>query len=166
MHVKVSYLRWGVKLAKGKLLGSGTFKELGSSESRHYFSVGSILKPMRTGHKQGEMQLMLLPVGRDRHSVRPRNRERQNSCVSQVVFRESGTQVSTVTMSHPSPWLHPVCYYKRPLKEEEGLFAFWGFTLGFWTFCLAFCFLPLNIGKKLFTLGLLVWEAFGREKNY
>jgi hypothetical protein len=27
-------------------------------------------------------------------------------------------------------------------------------------------FLPLNIGKKLFTLGLLVWEAFGREKNY
>jgi hypothetical protein len=51
-------------------------------------------------------------------------------------------------MSHPSPWLHPVCCYKRPLKEEEGLllfaaFAFWGFTLGF-----------------------LTWEAFGREKNY
>jgi hypothetical protein len=52
-------------------------------------------------------------------------------------------------MSRPSPWLHPVCCYKSPLKKEEGLllsafaFTFWGFTLGF-----------------------LVWEAFGREKNY
>jgi hypothetical protein len=47
-------------------------------------------------------------------------------------------------MSHPSPWLHPVCCYKRSLQEEEGLaFAFWGFTLG-----------------------ILVWEAFGREKSY
>jgi hypothetical protein len=63
------------------------------------------------------------------------------------VFIEAGTQVSAVTMSRPSPWLHPVCCYKRPLKEEEGLllfaFAIWGFTLDF-----------------------LVWEAFGREKNY
>jgi hypothetical protein len=33
-------------------------------------------------------------------------------------------------MSRPSLWLHPVCCYKRPLKEEEGLFAFWGFYFG------------------------------------
>jgi hypothetical protein len=63
------------------------------------------------------------------------------------VFREAGTQVSPVTMSRPSPRLYPVCGYKRPLKEEGGLllsaFGFGGFTLGF-----------------------LVWEAFGREKNY
>jgi hypothetical protein len=46
------------------------------------------------------------------------------------VFREAGTQVSPVTMSCPSPWLPPVCCYKRPLKEEEGLFVFWGFYFG------------------------------------
>jgi hypothetical protein len=39
-------------------------------------------------------------------------------------------------MSFPSPWRHPVCCYKRSLKEEEGLLpfaalAFWNFTLGF-----------------------------------
>jgi hypothetical protein len=33
-------------------------------------------------------------------------------------------QVSPVTLSCPSPWLHPVCCYKRPLKEEEGLLFF------------------------------------------
>jgi hypothetical protein len=27
-------------------------------------------------------------------------------------------------MSHLSPWLHPVCCYKRLLKDEEGLLAF------------------------------------------
>jgi hypothetical protein len=37
------------------------------------------------------------------------------------VFIKTGTLVSPVTMSRPSPWLHPVCCYKRPLKEEEGL---------------------------------------------
>jgi hypothetical protein len=67
------------------------------------------------------------------------------------VFREAGTQFSPVAMSRPSLWRHPVCCYKRPLKEEKGLllfglFAFWGFTLGFWTFCLAF--------------GFLLWGAF------
>jgi hypothetical protein len=40
------------------------------------------------------------------------------------VFSETGTQVSPVTMSHLSPWLHPVCCYKRLLKDEEGLLAF------------------------------------------
>jgi hypothetical protein len=54
-------------------------------------------------------------------------------------------QVSPVTVSHPSPWLHPVYCYKRPLKEEEGL-------------------LPLAFGALLRVF--LVWEAFGREKNY
>jgi hypothetical protein len=42
------------------------------------------------------------------------------------VFREAGQQVSPVAMSCPSPWLHPVCCYKRPLKEKEGLFCLLG----------------------------------------
>jgi hypothetical protein len=39
-------------------------------------------------------------------------------------------------MSCPSPWLHPACCYKRPLKEEEGLlpFAFWAFEFCFGLF--------------------------------
>jgi hypothetical protein len=65
--------------------------------------------------------------------------------------------MSPVAMSHPSPWLHPVCCYKRPLKEEDGLLPFgilfWAFgvldfLLGFWLFAVG-GFLPLNIGKKL-----------------
>jgi hypothetical protein len=54
-------------------------------------------------------------------------------------------------MSRPSLWLHPVCCYKRPLKEEEGFLLLGGFTLGFllgFFFALE-GFLPLNIGKKL-----------------
>jgi hypothetical protein len=39
----------------------------------------------------------------------------------------------------PSPWLHFVCCYKRPLKEEEGLLLF-----GLFDWLLA-----LSIGKKL-----------------
>jgi hypothetical protein len=35
-------------------------------------------------------------------------------------------------MSHPSPCLHPVCGYKRSLKEEEGLLLFGLLNLGFW----------------------------------
>jgi hypothetical protein len=46
------------------------------------------------------------------------------------VFKEAGMQVSPVAMSRPSLWLHPVCCYKRPLKEEEGLLVFaFGFCL-------------------------------------
>jgi hypothetical protein len=52
------------------------------------------------------------------------------------VFRRAGMQVSPITMSCLSPWLHPVCWYKRPLKEEEGLLLF--------TFC--FCLLGLYLG--------------------
>jgi hypothetical protein len=62
-------------------------------------------------------------------------------------------QVSPVAMSLPSLKLHPVCCYKRPLKEEEGPLSFgalWllDLLLGFWLFALR-GFLPLNIGKKL-----------------
>jgi hypothetical protein len=68
------------------------------------------------------------------------------------VFREAGQQVSPVAMSCPSPWLHPVCCYKRPLKEEEELFCFEGlFAFEYW--------------EEAFTLGLLVWELLQRKKN-
>jgi hypothetical protein len=48
------------------------------------------------------------------------------------VFREAGTQVSPVEMSHPSPWLYPVCCYKRPLKEEEGILPLGALLWTFW----------------------------------
>jgi hypothetical protein len=86
------------------------------------------------------------------------------------VFGEAGMQVSPVTMSCPSPWLHPVCCYKRPLKEEEGLLPFgallWAFGLFAWL--LAFCFeevFAFEYWEEAFIWGLLVWEAFEREKN-
>jgi hypothetical protein len=73
------------------------------------------------------------------------------------VFREAGTQVSLVTMSCPSLWLHPVCCYERPLKEEEGLLGLLLLGALLWAF-------------GLFALGgffaFEYWEeAFGREKN-
>jgi hypothetical protein len=48
------------------------------------------------------------------------------------VFREAGTQVSPVTMSCPSPWLHPVCCYKRPL--EKGVLLLLAFGSLLWAF--------------------------------
>jgi hypothetical protein len=48
------------------------------------------------------------------------------------VFREAGMQVSPVTMSHHSPWCHPVHCYKRPLKEEERLLLFVALLWAFW----------------------------------
>jgi hypothetical protein len=89
------------------------------------------------------------------------------------VFGEAGTQVSPVAMSHLSPWLHPVCCYKRPLKEEEGLLPFgallWAFGLFAWLLALG-GILPLNIGKKLllwaFWCGKLLEEKrIIEEKN-
>jgi hypothetical protein len=70
-------------------------------------------------------------------------------------------------MSRPSLWLHPVCCYKRPLKEEEGFLLLGGFTLGFLLgfFCFGGLF-AFEYWKEAFTLGLLVWEVFGREKIY
>jgi hypothetical protein len=64
------------------------------------------------------------------------------------VFREAGMQVSPVAMPHPSPWLHPVCCYKRPLKEEEGMLLFGALLWAFGHFALG-DFLPLNLEKKL-----------------
>jgi hypothetical protein len=66
-------------------------------------------------------------------------------------FTEAGTQVSAVTMSHQSlrvptlPCL--LLFIKGLIKESLGDFG------GFFAF-------------GFFTLGFLVWEAFGREKNY
>jgi hypothetical protein len=46
------------------------------------------------------------------------------------VFREAGTQDSPV-QCHTPPLLHPVCCYKRPLKEEECIWlGFFAFALG------------------------------------
>jgi hypothetical protein len=73
-------------------------------------------------------------------------------------------QVSLVTMSRPSLWLPSVCCYKRPLKEEEGLFGLlpfgallWAFRL--FTWLLAFCFgglFAFEYWEEAFTLDLLV----------
>jgi hypothetical protein len=44
-----------------------------------------------------------------------------------------------------------------------------GLYFGFWTFCLAFGFgghFAFEYWEETFTLGLLVWEALRREKNY
>jgi hypothetical protein len=62
----------------------------------------------------------------------------------------------------PSLWLHPVCCYKRPLKKEQRLLPF-GALL--WAFCFGRLF-AFEYWKEAFTLGLLVWETFEREKNY
>jgi hypothetical protein len=40
---------------------------------------------------------------------------------------------------------HPVCCYKRPLKDEQGL-LFWGLYFGLSAWLLAFCFLGLYFG--------------------
>jgi hypothetical protein len=61
-------------------------------------------------------------------------------------------QVSPVAISHPSQWLQPVCCYRRPLKEEEGLLPFGALLWAFGLFALG-CFLPLNIWKKKLLLG-------------
>jgi hypothetical protein len=87
------------------------------------------------------------------------------------VFREAGKQVSPVTISRPSPWLHPVCRYKRPLKEAEGLLLLGALleAFGFFAWLLAFCFgglFAFEYWEEAFSLGLLVWEVFGREKSY
>jgi hypothetical protein len=49
------------------------------------------------------------------------------------------------------------------MKGFFGLLGlYFGTLLYFWTFCLALAF---DYWEEAFTLGLLVWEAFGREKN-
>jgi hypothetical protein len=69
-------------------------------------------------------------------------------------------QVSFVIMSCPSPWLHPVCCYKRSLKAEKGRFGLlpfgalpWALDFLLWgTFCLgilerSFYFGPFDVGS-------------------
>jgi hypothetical protein len=87
------------------------------------------------------------------------------------VFREAGMQVSPVTMSCPSLWLHPVCCCKRPLKGEKGLLPFVAllWDIGLFAWFLAFCFggdFIFEYWEEDFTLGLLVWEAFGKECSF
>jgi hypothetical protein len=99
---------------------------------------------MRTGHKQGEMQLIAF-------TCRPRLGKADQlhllSCVQRS--RNAGFSCYNVTPLPCSTLFATV--YKRPLKEEEGL------LFGFLFFGL------LALGKKI--LLWLVWEAFGREKN-
>jgi hypothetical protein len=58
--------------------------------------------------------------------------------------------------------------YERPTEGELGFLALlWAFGLFAWL--LAFCFgglFAFEYWEEAFTLGHLVWEAFGREKNY
>jgi tellurite resistance protein TehA-like permease len=81
------------------------------------------------------------------------------------VFGEAGTQVSPVIVSRPSLWLHLFAAVKDP-EGGRGAFAFGALLWAFGLF--AFCFVGLfafEYWEEDFTLGLLVWEAFGREKN-
>jgi hypothetical protein len=79
-------------------------------------------------------------------------------------FREAGTQVSPVTMSHPSlRTTAPLCLpldIKDPLKEDRaGGGLFWAFCFGLFAFWVKGSFWLL--GKwKLFDMG-----GFGREKD-
>jgi hypothetical protein len=77
------------------------------------------------------------------------------------VFREAGKQVSPVTMSRPSPRASaPPClplFIKGLLKEGWGLVLF---------LPLAFALEGFGALALDFALGFLVWETFGREKNY
>jgi hypothetical protein len=48
-----------------------------------------------------------------------------------------------------------------------GAFAFLSFGALLWAFGLFSWLLAFSFGRLFaFTLGLLMWEAFGREKNY
>jgi hypothetical protein len=70
------------------------------------------------------------------------------------MFREAEIQVSPVTISHPSPRANPPpclpLFIKEALKEDMSFLEAFGLGFGFWPFA----------------FGFLVWEAFGREKNY
>jgi hypothetical protein len=77
-------------------------------------------------------------------------------------FRESGTQVFPITVSHPSSRTTALpCLpldIKDSLKEDRRVLLWRLFALG------AFCFGDFDFGFWAF--GFLVWEAFGKEKNY
>jgi hypothetical protein len=102
---------------------------------------------------------LLLPIGQDRHSPGHETEISRTAASPKFAFREAGTQVSPVTMSHPSLRTSaPPClplFIKELLKEDRGFF--WGF--GFWLLLWDMELLP-------FALDFLLWEAFGREENY
>jgi hypothetical protein len=122
--------------------------------------MGSGLKPMRTGYKQGEMQLIAFTCRlRWAQPLATKQGKAEQlhplSCVQRS--RNEGSFCYNVM---PLLWLHPVCCYRRSLKEEEGLLGFCLLRLYFGlfgplAFLLGFClfalggFLPFNIGKKL-----------------
>jgi hypothetical protein len=72
------------------------------------------------------------------------------------VFIETGMQVSPVTTSCPFLIASaPPClllFIKEPLKENRRFLGSW---LLLW-----------DMGLLPFALGFLMWEAFGRERNY
>jgi hypothetical protein len=94
---------------------------------------------------------LLLPVGRDRHSPGHKQKKAESP---KLLFRGAGMQVSPVTMSCPSLRASaPPClllFIKGLLKEDIRFFGAFGLGFGFWPFA----------------FGFLVWEAFGKEKNY
>jgi hypothetical protein len=104
---------------------------------------------------------LLLPVGQDRHSPEHETEKSRAGASLKFAFRETGAQVSPVTMSHPSlKATAPPClplFIKVPLKEG------WGILGGFLplTFTLGFClwlwfwlgYFALNFGFGLFGVG-------------
>jgi hypothetical protein len=88
---------------------------------------------MRTGHKQGEMQLIAF-------TCRPRPNRKGRTAVSPKLCSEKQERRFLLLQCHTPP------QGSTPFAAEGLLlfaFAFWAFTLGF-----------------------LVWEVLGREKNY
>jgi hypothetical protein len=110
-------------------------------------------KPMRTGHKQGEMQLfsLRLSINQDWHIPGHRRGKCRTAACKLFRFREAGMQVSPVIMSHPKNRCSTLFTtgYKR--FTEGGHQAF-GLRL-------------LVFALGLFALGFLMWEAFGRERT-
>jgi hypothetical protein len=87
---------------------------------------------MRTGHKQGEMQLTCFSeIGtdpeREQLACIQRSRKAGFSCYNVTPLPKSCCSTLFTTV------------YKRPLKEEEGLFAF-GFYFGLLALALAWVF--------------------------
>jgi hypothetical protein len=124
-------------------------------------------KPMRTGHKQGEIQLncfflKIFICGLRLTALAIRGRCRTAASPKLFTFREAGMLVSPVTISLPSPrTTDPPCFttgYKR-LTEGGHWVLLFGFLMG-----KAFGFRVSGFWLLGFwAFGFLVWEAFGRE---
>jgi hypothetical protein len=128
---------------------------------------------MRTGHKQGGMQLFAFTCRLKIGTAPSHKTGKGRTAASPKLCSEKQERGFLLLKCHAPPlWFHPVCCYKRPLKEEEGLLPFgallWAFGLLdflLWAFCFGGLF-AFEYWEEAFTLGLLVWEAFGRDKNY